>query len=75
MEIKLYNFTKRRNSTKRPSEGIAINVNLKEGCSHYNPSFILNTNPTNFSYLSWGTWYYYITDIVNTRNGVLDNLM
>lgn len=70
MEIKLYNFTKRRNSTKRPSKGIIINVNLKEGCSHYNPSFILTTNPTNYSYLSWGTWYYYITDVVNTRNGV-----
>lgn len=70
MEITLYNFVKRRNSTKRPSKGETINVNLKEGCSHYNPSFILNTNPTNYSYLSWGTWYYYITDIVNTRNGV-----
>lgn len=70
MEITLYNFTKRRNSTKRPSKGILVNVNLKEGCSHYNPSFILTTNPTNYSYLSWGTWYYYITDIVNTRNGV-----
>lgn len=70
MEITLYNFTKRRNSTKRPSKGILLNVNLKEGCSHYNPSFILTTNPTNYSYLSWGTWYYYITDIVNTRNGV-----
>lgn len=70
MEITLYNFTKRRNSTKRPSKGILVNVNLKEGCSHYNPSFILTTNPTNYSYLSWGTWYYYISDIVNTRNGV-----
>ena len=70
MEITLYNFNKRRNSTKKPSNGILVNVNLKEGCSHYNPSFILTTNPTNFSYLSWGIWYYYITDIVNTRNGV-----
>lgn len=70
MEITLYNFIKRRNSTKRPSKGETINVNLKEGCSHYNPSFILNTNPTNYSYLSWGTWFYYITDIVNTRNGI-----
>lgn len=70
MEITLYNFTKRRNSTKRPSKGILVDVNLKEVCSHYNPSFILTTNPTNYSYLSWGTWYYYITDIVNTRNGV-----
>lgn len=70
MEITLYNFTKRRNSTKRPSKGNLVSVNLKEGCSHYNPSFILTTNPTNYSYLSWGSWYYYITDIVNTRNGL-----
>lgn len=70
MEITLYNFTKRRNSTKRPSNGLSVNVNLKEGCSYYNPSFILNTNPTNYNYLSCKNKFYYITDIINTRNGI-----
>lgn len=70
MEITLYNFSKRRNSTKQPPKGTNITVNLKEGTSYFNPSFILNTNPTGFTYLSWNGLYYYITNIENTRNGI-----
>lgn len=70
MQITLYNFAKRRNSTKQPSNGTSVTVNLKEGTSYYTPSFILNTDPTSFTYLSWGDRYYYITNIENTRNGV-----
>lgn len=70
MQITLYNLAKRRNSTKQPSKGSNITVNLKEGTSYFNPSFILNFNPTGFNYLSWDTRYYYITNIENTRNGI-----
>lgn len=70
MQIKLYNLAKRRNSTKQPSNGTNITVNLKEGTSYFNPSFILNFNPTGFNYLSWDNRYYYITNIENTRNGI-----
>lgn len=70
MQITLYNLAKRRNSTKQPSKGTNITVNLKEGTSYFNPSFILNLNPTGFNYLSWDNRYYYITNIENTRNGI-----
>lgn len=70
MQITLYNLAKRRNSTKKPSKGTNITVNLKEGTSYFNPSFILNFNPTGFNYLSWDSRYYYITNIENTRNGI-----
>lgn len=70
MQITLYNLAKRRNSTKQPSKGTNITVNLKEGTSYFNPSFILNFNPTGFNYLSWDNRYYYITNIENTRNGL-----
>lgn len=70
MQITLYNLAKRRNSTKQPSKGTNITVNLKEGTSYFNPSFILNFNPTGFNYLSWDSRYYYITNIENTRNGI-----
>lgn len=70
MQITLYNLAKRRNSTKQPSNGTNITVNLKEGTSYFNPSFILNLNPTRFNYLSWDNRYYYITNIENTRNGI-----
>lgn len=70
MQIALYNLAKRRNSTKQPSKGTNITVNLKEGTSYFNPSFILNFNPTGFNYLSWDSRYYYITNIENTRNGI-----
>lgn len=70
MQITLYNLAKRRNSTKQPSKGTNITVKLKEGTSYFNPSFILNSNPTGFNYLSWDSRYYYITNIENTRNGI-----
>lgn len=70
MQITLYNLAKRRNSTKQPSKGNAITVKLKEGTSYFNPSFILNINPTGFNYLSWDSRFYYITNIENIRNGI-----
>lgn len=70
MQITLYNLAKRRNSTKQPSKGSNITVKLKEGTSYFNPSFILNSNPTGFNYLSWDGRFYYITNIENTRNGI-----
>ena len=70
MQITLYNLAKRRNSTKQPSKGSNITVKLKEGTSYFNPSFILNSNPTGFNYLSWDSRFYYITNIENTRNGL-----
>ena len=51
MILKLYNFSKKANSTKVPAANTAteLNVTLKENVSLYSPSFILSTEPNQFS--------------------------
>ena len=68
----LFNFKKRRNSTKVPSElGASFELKLKDGCSIYNPSFILSSmDPINYNYLKWNNKYYYIDDIILIRQGL-----
>lgn len=70
MDVKLYQFSKRENSTKRPSGGATVSVRLKDGTSIFNPSFELNASsaPT-ATYLSWGSRYYYVDD-VTYLNGI-----
>lgn len=68
MTVTFYSFSKRKNSTKIPTQsGNTLNVVLKDNCSVLNPSFEINwnnSNPSvyNYCYVSmWGR-YYYITD-------------
>lgn len=64
MDVKLYNFSKRENSTKRPSGGTSVPVVLKDGTSIYNPSFeLISSTAPDSTYLSWAGRYYYIDDI------------
>ena len=72
MQINLYTFSKRLNSTLQPSgNGTAVNVTLKEGASIYSPSFILNTAEAPVSnYLKWADRYYYINDNVYLNKGL-----
>lgn len=52
MIITLYSFSKKRNSTRRPtSGGLDVEVKLKENCSIYNPAFVLNHNAGDFNYV------------------------
>jgi len=52
MIITLYSFSKKRNSTRRPnSGGLDVDVKLKENCSIYNPTFVLNHNAGDFNYV------------------------
>lgn len=72
MRIILYDgFTKRKNSTKRPSGGTPIDVNLKENTSIENPSFILSTPISNATYVHVPEWgeYYFVSDCVNLNAG------
>lgn len=63
------NFSKRKNSTARPASlGTAVAVALKEDCSIDRPVFILTAPSFDFNYCQWDDRYYYITDIVSTRN-------
>ena len=67
--------TKKINSTYRPASELntSIPVVLKESCSDYTPTFILNnpTNTFNFNYLKWGDWYYYITNVIRDKNNLV----
>lgn len=76
MIITLYSFAKKRNSTKRPtSGGLDVEVKLKENCSIYNPTFVLNHNAGDFNYVKVSSqqgqqyWkstmdlYYWVDDI------------
>ena len=71
MEILLFsNFSKRKNSTKRPtdSDGVSKTVNLKGECSVLNPSFFI-ADVTSYTYLkAWGN-YYFIDRVAYDING------
>lgn len=64
------NFSKKINSTKRPSGGDTKSVRLKETCPLLNPVFLLNTVNYSYNYVHWEGRYYWITDIVAVANGV-----
>lgn len=71
MEITLYSFSKRSNSTKQPSNGTSFtNINLKEGTDFYNPTFELAKNPFSYNYVKWNSYYYYITEKTYVRYGI-----
>lgn len=73
MNIVLYeSFSKRKNSTKRPTGGISKSVVLKDGTSHLHPEFLVSSPsfPLNVNYCSWGGNYYYVDDIVLEGNSL-----
>lgn len=72
--IELYNFSKRKNSTKVPAaSGTSVDCTLKTPCSWYQPVFLLTASgmPT-WNYCKWGSWYYYVTDIVAQANELFE---
>lgn len=59
------NFSKRRNSTKRPTGGDAIyDIKIKERTSYMKPTFILHSPSIEATYCKFSDRYYYINDIV-----------
>lgn len=64
------NFTKRKNSTKRPeeSQATARTVRLKENTSIENPIFILTGNNYDLNYIQAFNHYYFVTDIISINN-------
>lgn len=57
-------FSKRINSTRRPSGGTSISVLLKHPTSVIHPTFIVTGFNLSWNYLQWGSRYYFIDDIV-----------
>lgn len=81
MKIYLYSFSKKRNSTAIPSgAGYEVDVQLKENCSVFHPSFILNHNAADFNYIravfpssggSSDTYYYFVDDITFNTDRII----
>lgn len=71
MQIELYSFSKRKNSTKKPtSSGTVVSCVFKEETSVMSPSFELSSgSPIGYNYLKAWTNYYYITDCTFVTNG------
>ena len=71
MQISLWSFQKRKNSTKVPAgAGTVVTCTLKEATSVMNPHFIVSSNPSGYNYLQWGVNYYFISDVVFVHNVV-----
>ena len=74
MNINLYKFSKRTNSTKQPTgTGTQYACYLKEGTSVVNPTIILATTNNvfpdyNYAYIPTFGRYYFISDIVSDGN-------
>ena len=63
MQITVYkNFSKRINSTKQPSTGTNVNVQLKDNCSIEAPVFILDGVDPSINYIKAFSNYYYVSD-------------
>ena len=74
MTIKTWaGFTKRKNSTARPSVGyVSRTVTLKEGTSIENPTFLLTGALFSIDYVEAFNNYYFVTDIVSVRNNLTE---
>lgn len=71
MQIELFSFSKRKNSTKKPQgAGSVVSCALKEETSVLFPSFELVTNPTTYNYVKAFGFYYYVTDCTYVRNNL-----
>ena len=70
MNVTFYSgFSKRKNSTLRPSGGTTLNVVLKDNTSLMRPSFLVSSVTWSWNYCTAWQKYYYITDIVAESNG------
>ena len=69
MEFTVYKFSKRANSTKRPTNEPQLKLDgwHKKTTSLYAPTFTVTERLVGYSYLKWEQMYYYITDIVFIR--------
>ena len=71
MNVTFYSgFSKRRNSTKRPTGGTTKSVVLKENTSLMRPAFVVSSVTWTWNYCTAWQNYYYITDIVAEANGL-----
>lgn len=67
------NFTKRRNSTRRPgSGGTQHDCKLKEATSVERPTFLLQSNDFSINYVQAFGHYYFVDDIKSVRQDLIE---
>lgn len=75
-EIILFHFSKRKNSTKRPTEqGTTVPCLLKSNTTFQNPVFKLKLSldsALQFNYLKWADHYYFINSTVSLNNDMVE---
>ena len=71
MIVTLFNFNKKKNSTKTVTDtGTEVNVKLKEATSITSPSFIFEGELPSFNYVKAFNRYYFITEITSITNNL-----
>ena len=74
MKVILYGFSKRENSTSRPSGGSSFNIRLKENCSIISPSLLFeatsNVVKYNYAYIPDFNRYYFISSWTTEGNNL-----
>lgn len=75
-EIILYHFSKRKNSTKRPTgQGTTAPCLLKSNTTFQNPVFKLKLsldNALQYNYLQWADHYYFINSTMSLNNDMVE---
>ena len=75
-EIILFHFSKRKNSTKRPTEqGTTVPCLLKSNTTFQNPVFKLKLSldsALQYNYLQWADHYYFISSTVSLNNDMVE---
>lgn len=76
MTITLYQFTKRQNSTKQPTNTDphidVSNVYLKEPCDEFKPVFQISSTYASYNYLKWDSRYYWISSRTYMTNDIIE---
>lgn len=73
MEVTVYrSFSKRKNSTKIPSNGTIRNVVLLDDVSLYSPVFESEYWDYSDNYCKWAGNYYYVTDIITKNQNIFE---
>lgn len=69
MIVSLFNFNKKKNSTKTVTgPGTEVNVKLKDSTSITSPSFIFEGELPSFNYIKAFNRYYFVTEITSITN-------
>lgn len=75
-EIILFHFSKRKNSTKRPTgQGTTVPCLLKSNTTFQNPVFKLKLSldsALQYNYLKWADHYYFISSTVSLNNDMVE---